>query len=306
VSLDSTDAWLQKITNDVLSRKWLSVKKGLEKFEQVVSEQTRLLTKAQFAQLKSIKRTLHWLDTPVLSNNRRHENPLDFANTCVFSIATVVSTDKQKDYLSELIQEFHKVIPQSRGTYCFGPAIVDLRVMAICRPDSLKRAHCKQGLLESLVAQYDMKDVSHFIVLSDIGRENARGGVIFLNDDSTVEVLLHEIGHWIGLIDEYSIRDDQKEHYCHSSGVQKLGQNLVVAPTSWPKDEVSIKAKQKGIIGKSQRLFEVDTCKGTMVQAYKKQEKISPMEYLDAIPNDEFLEYFLQPVLQKQNSFLLN
>ena len=313
VSLGSADAWLDKMANDILYRDWSSVQSGLTKLDLELAENGRPLTEAQQKKLVSIKRTLLWQDTfddsnradehgqlssNLTAHNQNHRS--DFDKSCMLTIASVVASDAQKDKLTTLIQEFHQLIPQSRSTYCFAPIIVDLQVMAICQPDSLQRANCQQPALRSLLSQYKIANVSHGIALADIGRENTRGNVIHLNDQSSVEVLIHEVGHWIGLVDEYNIREDQKSLYCHSSGVQKLGQNLVIAPSTWSKEQASSIAKQKGFLLNDQDLFQVKTCTGTLVQAYKKYQKTSPMEYLDVTPDAGFLEYYINPIIDNE------
>lgn len=213
---------------------------------------------------------------------------------CRYDIGVIVSTPAQKSRFNGMIEEFYHLIPEAKEAFCFKEPVWDYRTLAICQIDDLERGACTTKGLNVLVNEHGLNEASHLITMTNQGIENVRGQHIYLNKGSTTQILIHEIGHWVGLIDEYQIRDEQQALLCVSDEVQKLGKNLIIAPKQMTRESVLLNAQKLGLLNGKEQLTPVETCHGTETQAYKRYTYLSPMQYLDVTPPDDFWRYYTE------------
>lgn len=74
-----------------------------------------------------------------------------------------------------------------------------------CEPSS-GRAYC--------VAHEEFSTTHVNIVVTEQGSANTRNRNVYLNEKATWRVLLHELGHALGLADEYPMQRDVAERFC--------------------------------------------------------------------------------------------
>lgn len=90
-----------------------------------------------------------------------------------------------------------------------------------CAEDSMGRAHCQ------LTPEIREQTADFHLVISATGLANARQQQIFINQDASFEILVHEIAHWFSLADEYPMREPLASQFC-SGRYDTVAQNLVV------------------------------------------------------------------------------
>lgn len=159
---------------------------------------------------------------------------------------------------------------------CVNPPVQLPELRSICQPDKLARIECQ---LDKLAVKLSQKpelqdlDYSHLVLLVDKGEANTRGGLMYLDKNDTGRVFIHELGHWLGFVDEYQIGQAQQAQLCQTDGASHLGKNLFVS-----KADIS-QAQAQSLAGRA--LFAVDTCNGSGFRAYKFQAEPSFMQYLN-------------------------
>ncbi|EGN76377.1 IgA Peptidase M64 [Idiomarina sp. A28L] len=70
------------------------------------------------------------------------------------------------------------------------------------------------------------------IVLTDSGLANTRNGVVFIKRNASVQVLQHELGHALGLADEYAMHPDLARQFCNGE-FNFTASNLVITHKQW-------------------------------------------------------------------------
>ncbi len=211
--------------------------------------------------------------------------------SCKLNVLVVSENQPLAAKANQLIHAFYKRIPNVEQSICFSNSIIDYRLTHYCGTDESSRIECHLPsislLSNTIIKTADVEPYSHVLVLSNKGKANTRGPIIMLDQNDTVNVLIHEVGHWLSLYDEYPIHSSQQALFCNADKPTRLGLNLVVAPSELSKDEVESFAGQK--------VWKTNTCIGTASQAYKRYEFTSPMEYFDYDFPKHYLRYYLNP-----------
>ncbi|NVK23610.1 MAG: sel1 repeat family protein [Gammaproteobacteria bacterium] len=171
---------------------------------------------------------------------------------------------------------------------CFNEPKYEPLLASLCRADSAGRASCTiDGLMHlSSMKRANVQNIeslfSHLLVITEQGEANVRGGIMLLDKNDDVSVFMHELTHWLGLVDEYPLSVSQANLRCETQAIKQLGHNVVVANAKTPQHEV------EQLMGR--KLYKTNTCnqqsriasqEQTNVQAYKYFQAPSVMEYLD-------------------------
>lgn len=145
------------------------------------------------------------------------------------------------------------------------------------------------------------------IYLTQQGAANTRNGQIYINEQASWRVLLHELGHALGLADEYPMQAKLAEQFCHGHYVF-YARNLVfleaqlyqqgkvmeliehlpwqTALTTAIAQPVSIGAGVYYRLGSNEAdavgLYPATTCAATTVQAWKPFAQVTFMEQHDS------------------------
>ena len=227
--------------------------------------------------------------------------PVGFLD-CPNPVLVLASNSEQALKLNHLISSVSVTISGtdeqlgSAVRYCFSKPNIDHRLLAICPEDSLQRASCNENALRYVIGQYrtnqeyqsnddslgETRAWRHVIVMTTSGKANVRDvniaaertSVMLLGKSTNSKVILHEIAHWSGLIDEYRLRAGQQGLVCKGDKPYWPGKNVLVAPKG-----IRIQTLESLF---SQKLWPVKTCLGTDYIAYKKHPNVTIMEYFDA------------------------
>ncbi|MCF2949449.1 hypothetical protein L0668_15120 [Paraglaciecola aquimarina] len=135
--------------------------------------------------------------------------------------------------------------------------------------------------LPLLAQQLKAQQFTHLVLFAENGKANVHNGIMYLDQQDTYDVFVHELAHFSGFVDEYALNADMAKHICQLDEAPNLqfiepdqGSNLVPART----------------------------CDNHPNQAYKKSNRLTFMEYHDVayIPS-EYLAAWRQS-LEKQNN----
>lgn len=144
-----------------------------------------------------------WLREPflqVLGADYGHiVDRLNDASGCKESVTVIASSNADKDRFITLLKQLRSVaLPTNQ--WCF---TWQLNQQVRCqRLDSGLRMTCSTP------------PAQRSIVLADSGKASAHAKQIILTNGSSAEVLAHEIGHWLGLADEYAMAAPLAEAFC--------------------------------------------------------------------------------------------
>lgn len=129
------------------------------------------------------------------------------------------------------------------------------------------------------------RDVTHAIVVSEQGKANVQNGVMYLDISDAYSVMVHELAHFAGFIDEYALSRNAARRYCTKEGLNTFAPpNLTMdgAIAYYPQNTVNrweTKAKEKFL---PLRVGTAKTCGAINVTSYKPSRVITFMEHHDS------------------------
>lgn len=102
-------------------------------------------------------------------------------------------------------------------------------------PDQLGRAWCAPQVVHGSTEEANSNTASEsqiHVVLTNSGLANTRNGVIYIKRNASVQVLQHELGHALGLADEYTMHPELARQFCNGE-FNFSASNLVVTRKQW-------------------------------------------------------------------------
>lgn len=191
---------------------------------------------------------------------------------------------------SENLNSYKKAIDKyglSELKICMKPVIHEPKLTSVCQQDRIGRLGCDLSKLSNLpTLQPELLGFSHLLILMEQGDANTRGGIMFLDKQDSPLVFIHELAHFLGLVDEYQIGPLQQAELCKTDRLERLGLNLLITHNSISQQQA------QSLIGKS--LYPARTCLGSNVKAYKYFPHGSFMEYLEKPISEEYLTLIKQ------------
>ncbi|RUO34541.1 hypothetical protein [Aliidiomarina soli] len=220
---------------------------------------------------------------------RLDENPVHYGQQCLYGVNVYLQARQARIRLYDWLAEFYQH-PFAQLDFCF--TLIDRPEAAECRTDDA-RVDCW--------AREATSEYRWFV--AEKGLANARANELHLSMSSSFEVLIHELGHWFGLADEYPMREPMASAFCEGR-FRFETQNLVVTSSSlvdartlkeleeslpW-RDQINQPIATKmssdlyrlGSDDSSQAgLFRAATCEATRFQAWKPVAEVTFMEQHD-------------------------
>lgn len=144
-----------------------------------------------------------------------------------------------------------------------------------------QRLGCNLNALDNVL---EPNVFTHLLVVADRGKANVNQGVIYLDLADNYHVLVHELAHLVGFIDEYPLSSALAEQVCYA-GVD--APNLVIVePTSDDQDLAEQNDEPLDISYWQQfelpiRVSASRTCNNHALQAFKPSGRLTFMEYYD-------------------------
>ena len=122
----------------------------------------------------------------------------------------------------------------------------------------------------------EKRQLTHAIVVSEQGKANVNNGVMFLDLIDSYAVLVHELAHFAGFVDEYALGKNAAERYCGSGDAPNLifDGKLTYAPLSTLDNWQNL---QPGV-----GIWPAQSCARSDIRAYKPSGHITFLEHHDS------------------------
>mgnify|MGYP005989923915 CR=1 FL=1 len=286
VNLSFPQAVLDQLSQKVEAKDW-------SKAQQLISlteDQNVNFSLSQRSQIEQHKRLLKLADHNRHSagNNVQHSinttmfQP-NYDATCRINILSLVENEDYKNN----VNRYHQYLTSSKLSelpICFARLVFVPELLSLCNKNDSGFIDCDlSGLSELDVVQNQLGKFTHLLVITGQGEANTRGGLMYLDKDDTEPVFIHELAHWLGLIDEYKIAKQQQQQLCKTEYFKYIGNNLVITHASLSKQEAEEIAKTS--------LYPAKTCSGTDVLSYKLFPSPGFMQYLDMPLTDQYATF---------------
>ena len=139
--------------------------------------------------------------------------------------------------------------------------------------------------VKPLAGMVKKRNITHAIVVSEQGKANVQNGVMYLDISDAYSVMVHELAHFAGFIDEYALSRNAARRYCSAEGLRTFAPpNLTIdgAIAYHPQSTVNrweTKAKQEFL---PLRISTAKTCGAINLTSYKPSRVITFMEHHDS------------------------
>lgn len=259
----------------------------------------------------------HWRNiapnsTPWQRRRRVDDWFRDIPSNCDQHLMLYTETPSALPQIYDWLYQLQDVFSETPGRLCVSKAPPNVRLS--CVPID-GRAHC---------VQQEPHEADRTVVyVTKQGRANTRNGVVYINQNASADVFIHELAHAWGFGDEYRMHMSVREPFCDGQ-FSFTAKNLVVSESSllthveyqnfistlpWrdaltvdPAARVTIMGIDYWRLGSSAGdgigLYPAATCEGTGVQAWKPLRNLTFMEQAEIgdIPA-LYLEWMLEPNL---------
>ncbi|MEG3768365.1 sel1 repeat family protein, partial [Alteromonas sp. 14N.309.X.WAT.G.H12] len=120
------------------------------------------------------------------------------------------------------------------------------------------------------------RDLTHAVVISELGKANVNNGVMFLDLTDAYSVFVHELAHFAGFVDEYALGKNAAERYCGGPDAPNLiyDGKITYSPISRLQNWQEL---QPGV-----GIWPAQTCARSSVRAYKPSGHITFLEHHDS------------------------
>jgi len=129
--------------------------------------------------------------------------------------------------------------------------------------------------ISPLSEQLVQSSATHLIVIAQLGKANAQGGVMFLDAADEYSILVHELAHFAGFVDEYALNESSAKAYCGKIKATNLVFDGTIAYSSMAR--VGLWQSNPHFTG----IYEANTCRQSPISAYKPADGITFMEHHD-------------------------
>jgi len=126
-----------------------------------------------------------------------------------------------------------------------------------------------------LAAHLKDAQFTHIVIFAKQGKANVHNGIMYLDQRDTYDVLVHELAHFAGFIDEYPLSKELAERVC--SGINTP--NLVFQQAGQNQPDLHY-WQQQGRNDKV-KLTKARTCNNHSAQAFKVSSEMTFLEYHD-------------------------
>ena len=164
-------------------------------------------------------------------------NTLPASNsTCIYNVVMIGVHREGLYKLQSFTKQFNKVPEPRKGVFCFSEPVYAAGALE-CK-NTLSMANCKwkNKALKAKVA----KEFDYSVIMSKNGTANVMGKQMQLSSSANYHVFLHELMHFSGFEDEYTLPQSKQKWLCSKQGY--VAPNLYISqgeppPTGWHKSE---------------------------------------------------------------------
>ena len=177
---------------------------------------------------------------------------------------------------------------------CVAPTVEFVPELLQCSDvDANTRISCNIGPLASTLKE---RQFTHLVIFARQGKANVHNGIMYLDQQDTYDVLIHELAHFAGFVDEYPLSEELAKRICQ--GVE--APNLVFQQAGQSQPDTHY-WQQLGQLHNAP-LSTAQTCNNHSAQAFKLSADMTFMQYHDLrrIP-DSYLAAWQAALRQNRN-----
>ena len=253
-----------------------------------------------------------------------------YAKHCVLKIQFIASDFSGFQQGKKLIQQFKKQ-PLAKILCLQTPIYIPKHVLA-CQHALNKAISCNSAALAAYLPIFS-KNSRYLAIIVEQGGAKTDNGIVYLDKQDNIDVLVHEISHLLGFIDEYPLPNNhqtctqvQQQMYAHNivtltaeyKGDQKTLRQQLISQLPWghlikattPIFSQTAKGWQLGTplsFKNEVGVFQANTCNKQNVKAYKPVFQRTKLEYFElAFPKPYYQLLFAEPKRFLMPSFHYN
>lgn len=157
-------------------------------------------------------------------------------NNCVADIQMFATNLADLTYLEKLLQGFSR---HPLSTYACFTAVRYIPLAELgCTHEKQKRIQCNEAIWDDKLTTISTRFVG---ALLPNGGANVNSGIMYLDNQDTVDVLAHEVAHLLGFIDEYPLPKNHAK--CAMQQSQAFSHNIVVIKSSYHGERHKIRSQ---------------------------------------------------------------
>lgn len=130
--------------------------------------------------------------------------------------------------------------------------------------------------LRPLADAVEKREATHIIVVSDLGIANVNNGAMFLDISDSYSVMVHELAHFAGFVDEYPLSRSAARKHCKVTDAPNL---VVDGKVTYRPVTTALRWQQTGRLT---GISESKSCEAIGQKAYKPSRQITFLEHHDS------------------------
>lgn len=235
-----------------------------------------------------------WLGGQQANHQQMRQPALWAPETCLQQILFVTAELGSLRQARQFIKLYESDTRLSALPICIAPQIVFAPNILPCKSvNKNTRISCD---IKLLAAQLEHTQFTHLVVFTKQGKANVHNGIMYLDQQDSYDVLVHELAHFAGFVDEYPLSAELAKRVCSEANAP----NLVFKRQDQTQIDMHYwqQLKQQTNVA----LTPARTCDNHSSQAFKPSAKMTFMEYYDVtrIP-DFYLSAWQQALSLQQN-----
>ena len=217
--------------------------------------------------------TMQWL-TSQHEPTRPTRNSLPWADgSCRQQVLFVTSELSSLPQAAEFISRFNRDPRLQQLPICIAPTVEFVPELLHCSDvDANTRISCN---IAPLASRLKDRQFTHLVIFTRQGKANVHNGIMYLDQKDSYDVLIHELAHFAGFVDEYPLSEELAERICQ--GVE--APNLVFQQAGQSQPDTHYWQQ----LGQSDKapLSAAQTCNNHTTQAFKLSADMTFMQYHD-------------------------
>lgn len=216
-------------------------------------------------------------------NNHYGVQQVNHSAVCKIRIQPIATSLESMVKIQQHIHSYESDKRLASLSMCMNPPlwIEDSRFTCDSNWQRQGRLGCELNALNDYIMP---ENFTHLLIVANQGKANVNNGVVYLDLADTYDVLVHELAHLVGFIDEYPLSDDLAQRACYPN---VDAPNLIIKmPIEEGEGEDDIEEVPFDFSYWQQfehpiRLASARTCDNHLMQAFKPVSRLTFMEYYD-------------------------
>ena len=193
-------------------------------------------------------------------------------NRCLQHIQMIATNEKTAKKAAQFSYAFHTDQRLATLGICLSPVIWLNESLVTCDFDgTFLRANCQ---LEPLKPWLEQTTISHLVILVETTKAYTYQGVMYLDAKDNYDVFVHELAHFAGFMDEYSLPETSAKLYCDD-----IDAINVISLQEWQASSSRVKLWRE--YSQSFKASNSVTCNAVNKITIKPSDKLTFLEYYD-------------------------